>query len=260
MPRRRDRACWHTFAMPPKPRPAPVRRPWREEGGNRKLLLAAGGAGVVAVALIVASIAFRASGSNGTPATIDGNLSAVAGIPQHGLVLGNPKARVTLTEYVDTSCPICREYALTTFPAISKAYVRTGKVKVEWRGIAFVGPSSPRGQQLVLAAARQNKAWQLGELLYRNQGNERKAWLTDAYARALAAKVPGLNVDELFADASSASVKAEAAKAERQAQADQVPGTPTFFLTSADGKRHLLGTGFAGAAAFRHVLDLALKA
>jgi len=178
---------------------------------------------------------------------------------KHGLVLGNPMAKITLTEYIDTSCPICKDYVLTTFPSMVTAFVRPGKVKVEARALAFVGPSSTRGRQLLLAAARQDKGWQFAELVYHNQGDETTAWLTDDIARALAAKVPGLSVDTLFADASSAKIQTEATKADSQAQADSVSGTPTFVLTTRDGKRHLLGAGNPGFSAFAKVLNRALK-
>jgi protein-disulfide isomerase len=40
------------------------------------------------------------------------------GIPQDGLTLGSPKAPVTLTEYVDLQCPICREFETTVMPDV----------------------------------------------------------------------------------------------------------------------------------------------
>lgn len=218
-----------------------------------------GGAAAVAVVAIVLSVVLSSGGKNtSTPATVDPNTSAVNGIPQHGLVLGNPLARVTLTEYIDTSCPICRDYVVNTFPTLSRKYVRTGKVKVEARVLAFVGPSSPRGRQLLLAAAKQNKAWQLSELIYHNQGDERKDWLTESFAHTLARNVPGLDVAKLFRDASTDAVASEARQMDAEGQSDQINGTPTFVLTTPDGTRHLLGSGSPGAQPFEAALDRAL--
>ena len=172
----------------------------------------------------------------------------------------DPLARVQLTEYVDTSCPICREYVTSTFPTVATQYVRTGKVKIEVRLVSFVGPSSPRGRELVLAAARQNKAWSMLELLYQNQGNETQSWLTDSLARRLGAKIPGLDVDKLLKDASSAAVASEAAKMDQLMQSDNVSATPTFVLTTIDGKRHLLGAGTFPSSSFASTFDRALRA
>lgn len=247
--------------MPPKPR-AKLPSTGRPGGGVPRptLLLALGGAAVVAVAVIVVSLVFSGGGKNKTapPSNIDADVSAVAGLPQHGLVLGNMLARVTLTEYVDTSCPICQDYVVNTFPGITQNYVLPGKVKIEARVLAFVGPSSPFGRELLLAAAKQNRAWQLAELVYHNQGNETTDWLTTDVARALAAKIPGLNVDKLLTDASSTAVKQEAAAMDAEAQSDGVTGTPTFVLTTADGKRHLLGAGNPGYQAFQGTFAKAL--
>ena len=241
--------------MPPKPK-ARIPQTGRTAVPKQTLVLALGGAAVLAAVAVILSVVL--SGGGKKHVTVDGDISAVAGIQQHGLVLGSPLARVTLTEYIDTSCPVCRDYVLNTFPAISQEYVRAGKVKVEARVIAFVGPSSERGRQLVLAAALQNKAWQLTELIYHNQGDEKTKWLADDLVRALAAKIPGLDVSKLFADSVTQAVKDEAVQMDSEAQSDGVGGTPTFVLTTPDGKRHLLGAGSPGTEQFRTRLDKAL--
>ncbi len=226
---------------------------------RRTLLLAFGGAAVVAIVAIVLSVLLSGGGKKkAAPTPVDADISAVAGIAQHGLVLGNTLARVTLTEYIDTSCPVCQEYVLNTFPLITQNYVRSGKVKIEARVLAFVGPSSGRGRELLLAAAKQNKAWQLAELIYHNQGNETTTWLTDDVARTLAVEIPGLDVDKLFADAKSSAVTNEAAQMDAEAQSDGASGTPTFALTTPDGVRHLLGAGNPGLRPFQNAFDRAL--
>ena len=246
--------------MPPKQRPNRVEVPGAKHRPSTRLLLS-----LVAAAVVVAAVAIALSltlGSSGhkttTTAVVGGSQALVDGIPQHGLVLGSPKAKIVLTEYIDTSCPVCKDYALTTFPTIVKRYVRTGKVKIESRVLGFVGPSSTRGRELLLAAAHQNKASQFAELVFHNQGDETTAWLADEVARALAAKVPGLDVDKLFADAAGLPVTNQATLMDNQAQTDGVKGTPTFVLTTKDGQRHLLGSGSPGVAAFVKALERAL--
>jgi protein-disulfide isomerase len=223
------------------------------------MLLVAGGALAVAAVAIVLSVVLGGSDKSSTPPTITADLSAVSGIPQNGLVLGKSVARVAMTEFADTSCPVCRDYALNTFPTLSNDYVRTGKVRMELRLVDFVGASSPRGRALVLAAARQNKAWQLLELLYQNQGDETQDWLTDDLARAIAAKVPGLDVDKLFADADSTAIADQGTSMDAEAQTAAVRGTPTFFLTTPDGKVHLLAEGNGTPSQFAEKLDQALS-
>jgi protein-disulfide isomerase len=247
--------------MPPKPQ-TPRRRATggRPAVPRRTLLLILGGAVILAGVAIGVSLAFSGGGkkTSPTPVNVRSDLSVVAGIPQHGLVLGNPLARVTLTEYIDISCPICQDYVVSTFPQIAQDYVRSGKVKVDARVLDFLGPSSPRGRQLVLAAAEQNKAWQMIELLYQNQGDERQDWLTEDLQHALAAKISGLDTTKLFNAAGSNAVSEQATQMDVEAQQDQVNGTPTFVLTTPDGQRHLLGAGNPGFDAFKSAFSRAL--
>jgi len=246
--------------MPPKQRPNRVSVP----GGKRRpdtrlLVVLLTAAAAVTVGAIVLSVTLGGSHQTISPSTIVGSGSLLSGIPQNGLVLGNPQAKVTLTEYIDATCPICRAYTLTTVPSLVEQYVRPGKVKLEMRPINNGWPSGARGRELILAAARQSRAWQFAELDYHNQGDEQTAWLTDDLARAFAAKVSGLNVDTLFADAKGAAVQNQAAALDAEAQSDGVRGTPTFVLTTPDGKRHLLGVGDYPFSAFVTSLKRALK-
>ena len=252
--------------MPPKQRPNRVPSPGPSRRPISRVLLALVAAAVIVTAGAIA-LSLTVGGTTKTatkaptgraPTIAASSLAVVDGISQHGLVLGNPKAKITLTEYIDTSCPVCKSYVLTTEPAIVRRFVRTGKVKIEARVLAFVGPSSTRGRLLLLAAAKQDKAWQFAELVYNNQGDETTAWLTDAVAHAMAAKILGLSSSRLFSDASSAAVQAQATKQDAQAQTDGVNGTPTFVLTAKNGKRYMLGSGNPGVAPFVKALNHAL--
>jgi len=101
---------------------------------------------------------------------------------------------------------------------------------------AFIGPDSIRGQDATLAAAKQNKAFNFAAVLYDNQGTENTGWLTDQMLYNIAVSVPGLKIDPLFAERSASSVKAQAKQVAVDAQAQQVSGTPTIFLTKGSAK------------------------
>ena len=70
-----------------------------------------------------------------------------AGIPQKGAVLGAANAPVTLVEYADPQCPYCAQWALGALPTIVQEYVRSGKVRIELRPLAFIGADSRAGCQ-----------------------------------------------------------------------------------------------------------------
>lgn len=156
------------------------------------------------------------------------------GIPQRGEVLGRAGAPVTLVEYVDLQCPYCRAFATSVLPGLVSAYVRPGKLRIELRLLAFIGPDSERGRAAALAAGRQGRLFDLVELLYDNQGAENAGWLSEAMVERAAASIPGLDVPALLA--ARKDVAAEERAVEAQAKADAVSSTPTVLVGRTGGR------------------------
>src|SRR4051812_48259497 len=164
---------------------------------SRLLALAALCAALASGALVGASR--LAAGADARVATavepVDGVGVAglLRGIPQSGNVLGRPDAPVTLVEYADPQCPYCGIWARETFPTLVREYVRTGKVRIVWRGLAFVGADSRTALATAVAAGQQDRLFDVVALLYRNQGVENTGWVSDALLRRVGAAVPGLD-------------------------------------------------------------------
>jgi protein-disulfide isomerase len=157
------------------------------------------------------------------------------GIPQSGNVLGSPTAPVTMVEYVDLQCPFCQEFETQVMPTVIERYVRSGKLKVEARVLAFIGPDSLRGQSAAIAAGQQDKQFNFIQLLYGNQAGENSGWLSDDMVRSAAASIPGLDVDKLLAASDSDAIHARAKQYVTQATADKVTGTPTLLVGGSGG-------------------------
>lgn len=162
--------------------------------------------------------------------------SLLAGIPQHGNVLGSRSAPVTLVEYVDLQCPYCDQFELSVMPNLISQYVRTGKVKIVTRPLAFIGPDSVRGRSAALAAAQQNRFYNFMELLYANQGTENTGWLSDKTVERAAASIPGLDVPRLLSHRNSASVSSQSQTYDGLATAAGVHRTPTIAVGKSGGK------------------------
>lgn len=177
----------------------------------------------------VAALPTSGSVSEGLPGAADVN-SMLKGIPQAGLVLGSPTAKVTLTEYIDLQCPYCQQFETTVMPDIVASYVKTGKIKVEARPLAFIGPDSVRGRDAMIAAGRQRKAFNLAELLYINQATENTGWLSDTMVADAARSIPGLNPRLLFTVRNSSTVKADAADIDAEGKTNHVNQTPTLYV------------------------------
>lgn len=221
---------------------------------RRTLALVVGVALVATVALIAAALLLRSDDSSTASSTPGVDLE---GIAQERTALGDPAAPVTLIEYADMQCPFCREYSELVFPTILEEYIRPGKVKAEFRGLAFLGPDSDKAIRFVLAAGLQDKLWQLQEALFRNQGAENSGWVTDDRVRLLAEEIPVLDVDRLFADAEGTAVQALKDEAEAFAAADDVRGTPSFYVKIGDAEPYGISVPL-DPESFRAVLDDAL--
>ena len=164
---------------------------------------------------------------------------------------------MTLIEYADQQCPACRVYTEEFFPTFVAEYVRPGKVNAEFRGFPFIGDDSVKAYRFLLAAAEQNRLWNLQEALYRTQRGENSGWVTDDLVRRVAGEIPGLDADKLFADANRPAIQREADGAEQAATNAGITGTPTFLVKIGDQQPY--GISFGSLDHMREALDDALS-
>jgi protein-disulfide isomerase len=237
----------------------------REDAARRSRRLRLLGAVLVAAAAVLI-VAIVASGGGGGGASKSGKVvdasqvtARFKGIPQNGLVLGNPKAPVTFVEFADLKCPICREYTLSAFPALVSRYVRTGKVRMELQLQHFVGDQngdSERAARMALAAAQQNKLWNFADLFYYNQQDETTTYANDVFLRRLAAAVPGLNVNKAFAARNQPVIGQELDQASSEFNTAGFSGTPSFALGKTGGTLSVLNpNSFTDVSQFSGPID-----
>ncbi len=246
-----------------------------------------GAVGIVAVGVAVALILISVLGNGGkeaalttaalptAPASTCGTDTATAppakvpgaaathklfrGIPQRLNQVGDPNAPVTMIEFADLQCPFCRDYAVDALPEIVDTYVRPGRVKLVFGGIAFLGPDSEAALRAVYAAGLQNRLWNFADLLYRNQGAENSGWVTDGLLRSVGESIPGLDVETMMAARQSQEVDAAIAAMQQQADSARVNSTPSFFAGPTGGTLQGIHVSSLTADAFRPTLDQLLK-
>jgi protein-disulfide isomerase len=164
-------------------------------------------------ALGIAALLLAAETASGAP-KIAGAAAVEAmlqGIPQQGIELGKPSAPVTLIEIVEPQCPGCELWSRTQLPGVISRYVRTGKIRIEYRGLSFLGPDSSGLLQLAQAA-------------------EGSGYATHAYLTAIAKAVPGLDLSRAFAQTTSGAVAARIEQARTFAQQYGINSTPTLAI------------------------------
>jgi protein-disulfide isomerase len=83
---------------------------------------------------------------------------------------GSPTATVTMYIMSDFECPFCGDFARKTFPIIEREYVATGKMRIVFVNMPLaMHKNAEPAAEVAMCAARQDKFWQMHDLLFRHQ-------------------------------------------------------------------------------------------
>ena len=212
---------------------------------RQRLWVLGGALALVAVIVVVIAIA---SGGDDKPTLrageqVPGQIEATAlfrGIPQDGITLGDPRAPITLVEFADLQCPFCRDYTRQVMPGLVTDYVRTGKLKMVFRNVSFIGTDSSRAAQMAAAAGLQNKLWPYVDIFYANQEAENSGYVTDDFLRRVGGGVVGLDVDKAMDDRGLPTVQRQLDEAQTEWQTNGFTGTPSFLIGRTGGQLNAL--------------------
>jgi protein-disulfide isomerase len=231
---------------------------------RRQRLWILGGALALA-AVIVVVIAIASGGSDKKTLqrgeVVPGQAEATAlfaGIPQSGFTLGDSRAPVTFVEFADLQCPFCREYTQKVMTTLVNQYVRTGKMKMEFRNVAFIGTDSARGAQMAAAAGMQSKLWQYVDIFYNNQEEENSGYVTDDFLRRIGRGVKGLDVEKAMGDRGLPAVQRQLNDAQTEWQSNGFTGTPSFLVGPTGGRLDALKITSFDPGAFTSAIDKVL--
>lgn len=143
--------------------------------------------------------------------------------------LGDANAPVVIVEYADFQCPFCGAFAREVQPQIEAAYVKTGKVRFEWRDFAWMGDESLAAANAARCAADQGAFWSYHDRLYAarvapNSGTfSRERLLADAQALRL-------DTSSFTACLDGQNHRTEVAADTAEATRLGMTGTPTFLI------------------------------
>jgi protein-disulfide isomerase len=210
------------------------------------------GGGVVLIAAAIVAVAIAISSGGGGNKTVNPNSSSgkqaattvtglLSGIPQSGVTLGSPSAKVTVTEFGDLQCPVCQSFALGAETQLIQNEVRSGKVKLVFRALETASSSSPipnsfQNQQVAAGAAGlQRLGWYYILLFYHQQGEEGTGYVTESYLDNLARQVPGLNYSKWLTDRKNPSLLAQLQADQQAALSQGFRSTPTVVVSGPKG-------------------------
>src|SRR3954470_5074640 len=208
-------------------------------------------AGFAAVAVIVALIVISQSGggddNNPTPTSV-ANVQGVAqvnselqGLSQSGQTLGEASAPVTVTEFGDPQCPICKDFSRQIAPDLISSEVKTGNVKYVFMPYLIIGPDSKPAMKAVLAAGEQNRFWNYLQLFYENQGEENSGYVTDEFLTNIAKAAGVSDIGAWNESRNSSKWDAVIAKGTSDAEGFGFNGTPSLVTEGPKGKQTIDG-------------------
>ncbi len=215
-----------------------------ETARRQRRLQIFGGGIALAVIIVVAAVIIGSSGGGAlkkgkeASATVTEVNQVLNGIPQSGIQLGSPNAKVTMTYWGDLQCPVCAAFTQSSgFSQVLTNLVRTGKVKIDYRSVETATqdlPTFQTQQAAALAAGKQNRLWNFTELFYRQQQTENSGYVNESFLTGLANQA-GVNVSQWKAARNDPSVVSQVNTDISSAQSQQVSSTPTVQFKGPKG-------------------------
>jgi len=200
---------------------------------RQRLIKLASAAAFLAIVAVAVAIAVSATRTEGGDTEVEGTAAItrqLEGIPQRGLVLGDPKAPVTLVEFGDLQCPACKVYAEKILPEVIESKVRAGAAKLDFRNYTIIGAESLPAGAAALAAAEQGRGWSFVELFYRNQGFEGSGYVSDEFLTAIAAAAGVPDLERWQRDRRGKRILAEVERTTAEAHDLGLDSTPSFAV------------------------------
>ena len=152
------------------------------------------------------------------------------------LVLGNPDAKVTITEYASYTCPHCATFHEAVFKPLKADYIDTGKVKFVFREVYF--DRYGLWASIVARCGGEMRYFGINSILFEKQ----REWAASEDPTVVVENLKtigrsaGLSNDQLDACLKDEKmVEAMIAKFQKDMEADKIEGTPSILI---NGTKH----------------------
>ncbi len=154
-------------------RQAAIRREYERRERRRRMVWV--GAVVAVLVVIIGSVAFTLMRNAAeTKQNAKGPVGGGGLVDGVGILHGNPSAPVTVTLYEDFQCPVCKAFEQSDNATLQQ-YVKGGKIKVDYRPVAFLNTYSTDALNAAACVYQDSgrKAYlAMHDLLYANQPPE----------------------------------------------------------------------------------------
>jgi protein-disulfide isomerase len=144
--------------------------------------------------------------------------------------LGDPSAKVQLTEYASASCSHCAAFDMATFPAFKAKYVDTGRVHYTLKEFLTPPEQVSAAGFLTARCAGKDRYFTVLDQIFRAQGEMFASGDFGGVLRRIA-KANGLSDQQFDACiADKAALGALNKRVGRSADVDKIDATPTFVV------------------------------
>ena len=162
--------------------------------------------------------------------------SSLVSLENGSPLLGSESAPVTIVEFGDYQCEACYLWFHTTRSTLIDNYIETGKAKLVFVDLPFLGRDSPKAAHASYCAEDQEKYWEYHSMLYTFQdGPPDSGWADRDRLNAFAFSLD-MNMDEFNECMDSSKYKQRVKANYNEAVKNDAKSTPTFIIISQDGK------------------------
>lgn len=211
---------------------------------DNKILI---GVTVATVAILVGAVFIF---GNQKPAGLGPKADSALLVRSDSYQISSESAKISMVEFSDYQCPACASY----YPMVKQATLAyTGKLNFVYRNFPLSQHQNARlSAQAALAAGKQNKFWEMHDMLFTNQAK----WSEQGSARDIFvgyAQSLGLNTDTFKKDLDAKDIADTIDRDLADGTTLGIDSTPTFYL---DGVKL---NNPAGLADFKSLIDAAIK-
>ena len=202
-----------------------------------------GGAFVGIVIVVVILFTSFQAGWDNNPGGMGMKTVLTVNLENGSPALGSESAPITIVEFGDYQCEACYAWFHHTRDTLIENYIETGKAKLVFVDLPFLGRDSITAAQASYCAEDQGKYWEYHTMLYTFQdGHPDSGWADRDRLNAFASSLD-MNMDEFNECMDSSKYKIRVKANYDEAVKNGAQSTPTFILISQDGKTEM----FAGA-------------
>ena len=207
-----------------------------------KPVIVAGAFVGIVIVVVILFTSFQAGWDN-NPGGMGMKTASMINLENGSPALGSESAPITIVEFGDYQCEACYAWFHHTRDTLIDNYIETGKAKLVFVDLPFLGRDSITAAQASYCAEDQGKYWEYHSILYTFQdGHPDSGWADRDRLNSFAFSLD-MNMDEFNECMDSSKYKQRVKANYNEAVKNDANSTPTFIIISQDGKTEK----FAGA-------------